>query len=279
MRSTLVYDQNCDGIMRARMAELFEGRSVSTRFRVLVSVASRQPWVQQKNVAAELGITVQAVSEHMKELVSMGLVESKGRSSYSVTPLGVDWLLRMAHGLQAYSERVGDIVRDISVTAALAAEDLEQGQQVALEMADGLLHARRVRSGDATSATVVVGGASGTDVGVTRIEGVIPLLPAQVVVATVPSVREGGSRSVNEAGLKTATVKAGLVAAVGIESLASLRACGVEPHCWWAAVAAVIEAASAGIPCLLVCTRSEMSRVTERLADAEISFSLQDLSG
>jgi len=260
------------------MAELFEGRSVSTRFRVLVSVASRQPWVQQKNVAAELGVTVQAVSEHMKELVSMGLVESKGRSSYSVTPLGVDWLLRMAHGLQAYSERVGDIVRDISVTAAIASEDLEQGQQVALEMADGLLHARRVRNGDATSATVVAGGAKGTDVGVTRIEGVIPLLPAQVVVATVPSVREGGSRSVNKCELKAAAAKAGLVAALGIESLASLRACGVEPDSWWAAVPAVIEAASAGVSCLLVCTRSEMSRVTERLADAEISSSLQDLT-
>ena len=260
------------------MAELFEGRSISTRFRVLVSVASRQPWVQQKNVAAELGITVQAVSEHMKELVSMGLVESKGRSSYSVTALGVDWLLRMSHQLQTYSERVGDIVRDISVTTAIASQDLERGQEVALEMADGLLHARRVRSGDATSAMVVAGGVRGTDVGVTRIEGIIPLSPAQVIVATVPSVREGGSRSVNVAELKDAVGRASLVAAVGIESLASLRGCGVEPGCWWSAISAVIEAASAGVPCLLVCTRSEMSRVSERLADAEISFSLQDLT-
>ena len=260
------------------MAELFEGRSVSTRFRVLVSVASRQPWVQQKNVAAELGITVQAVSEHMKELVSMGLVESKGRSSYSVTPLGVDWLLRMAHGLQSYSERVGDIVRDISVTSAIALEDLEQGETVALEMVDGLLHARRGRNGDATSATVVVAGRKGTDIGVTRIEGVIPLTPAQVYVATVPSVRDGGSRSINQDALKAAVARAGLVAAVGTESLAALRACGSEPDCWWAAVFAVVEAASAGVPCLLVCARSEMSRVTERLADAEVSFSLHDLA-
>jgi putative transcriptional regulator len=260
------------------MGELFEGRSISTRFRVLVSVASRQPWVQQKNVASDLGITVQAVSEHMKELVSMGLVESKGRSSYSVTPLGVDWLLRMAHQLESYSERVGDIVRDISITTAVAAEDLEQGQQVALVMIDGLLHARRAQRGDMTSATVVAGGARGTDVGVTRIEGVIPLSPAPVVVATVPSVREGGSRTVDVARLKTAIGQARLVAAVGIESLAALRTSGVEPACWWSATTAVAEAASAGVPCLLVCTRSEMSRVTERLADAEVPFSLIDLS-
>jgi len=214
----------------------------------------------------------------MKELVSMGLVESKGRSSYSVTPLGVDWLLRMAHGLQSYSERVGDIVRDISVSAAIASEDLDEGQQVALEMVNGLLHARRPHGGDATSATVVVAGRKGTDVGVTRIEGVIPLSPAQVVVATVPSVREGGSRSVNSGELKAAAAGAGLVAAAGIESLAALRMSGIEPDCRWATVSAVVEAALSGVPCLLVCTRNEMSRVTERLADAEVAFSLCDLA-
>jgi len=264
--------------MPRHVTELFEAKSISTRFRVLVSVASRQPWVQQKNVAADLGITVQAVSEHMKELVSAGLIESKGRSSYSVTPLGVDWLLRMARQLETYTERVGDLVKDISVTAALAAEDLVVGQDVALEMLDGLLYARAIREGDSASATVVVAGVKGTDVGVSRIEGVIPLSPAQVVLAIVPSISDGGSRRVDAVSLKRAASRASLVAAVGVEALASLRSCGVEPASWWAATPASIEAALSGVSGLLACTRSESSRVVERLTDAGVPFSLVDLS-
>ncbi len=68
------------------MADIFDGRSVSTRFRILVEIASRQPSVQQKDVAEELGITVQAVSEHMKELIRAEYVASRGRTRYSVTP-------------------------------------------------------------------------------------------------------------------------------------------------------------------------------------------------
>jgi len=260
------------------MADTFVSRSVSTRFRILVEIASRQPSVQQKGVAAELGITVQAVSEHMKELTQAGYVASRGRTRYSVTPQGVDWLLRTARELQTYSERVGSVIRDIAVSAALAGDDLDAGQTVALTMQDGLLWARRYRDGDPARATVVARAAAGMDVGVTGIEGVIPLSPAEVLVATMPPIQDGGSRHVDAEKLRALVGRVRVVAAAGVEALAALRSLGREPDCWWASSAAVVEAASSGVSCLLVCPETGLSRVSERLMDSGIAFSVIDVS-
>jgi putative transcriptional regulator len=260
------------------MAEVPESRSVSTRFRILVEIASRQPSVQQKDVARELGITVQAVSERMKELVAAGLVVSRSRASYSVTPSGVDWLLRHARELESYSERISRIVRDISVTAAIADIDLVAGQRVALEMKDGLLHARDWHAGDPTSGVVVSPADAGRDVGITRIEGVIPLIAAEVVVATLPAIQDGGSRRADAARLRRLAQRGGLVAAMGVESLVALRLAEVDPTCRWESPAVVVEAASSGIPCVLVCSEADLPRVSERLGEAGLQFSVVDLT-
>ncbi len=264
--------------MPAPMTEAPESRSISTRFRILVEIASRQPSVQQKDVARELGVTVQAVSERIKELVAAGLVTTRGRASYSVTPSGVDWLLRHARELESYSERISRIVREISVTAAIADTLLEQGRKVALEMREGELHARLWRDGDPTSGLVITEAREGGDAGISRIEGVIPLKTSEVVVANVPAVQDGGSRRVDVARLRRLAKGPGLIAAVGVESKVALALAGIEPHCRWAAPAAVIEAASAGIPCLLVCTEADLPRISERVNEAGLQFTVVDLA-
>ncbi|MBN1856320.1 MAG: winged helix-turn-helix transcriptional regulator [Dehalococcoidia bacterium] len=251
-------------------------RSISTRFRILVEIASRQPSVQQKEVASQLGITVQAVSEQMKDLITAGLVVFRGRGRYSVTPQGVDWLLRSARELQEYSDRVGRVVMDISFTAAIAAEKLCAGQSVALEMREGLLYARSVGDADPAKARVMADADAGTDVAVTNIEGVIPLSAAEVVVVTVPSIQNGGSRGVDLWRLRERVQNARLIAAAGVESLISLRSAGIQPHCSWAAMETVIEAASSGVPCVLVCGDAELARVSGSLAEAGLSFSTFD---
>ena len=260
------------------MADLPQSRSVSTRFRILVEIASRQPSVQQKDVARELGITVQAVSEQVRELVASGLVASRGRASYTVTPSGIDWLLRHARELQSYSDRISRIVRDISVTAAFADADLATGQRVGLEMRDGALHARPWRQGDPARGVAVAAVAAGGDAGITKIEGVIPLTPTEVMVATPPAVQDGGSRRADTARLRRLASQAGFTAATGVESLVALRLAGVEPGTRWAAVAAVAEAASSGVHCVLVCTEADLPRVSEHLGEAGLQFSVVDLS-
>ncbi len=260
------------------MKDLPESRSVSTRFRILVEIASRQPSVQQKDVARELGITVQAVSERMKELVAAGLVVSRSRASYSVTPAGVDWLLRHARELQSYSDRISRIVRDISVTAAIADSDLEQGQQVSLQMRDGVLFAREWRDGDPAAGVVAVAAQAGNDTGITRIEGVIPLVTAEVLIAILPAIQNGGSRSADIGRLQRLAREIDVIAAMGVESLVALRLAGIEPACQWASPAVAIEAASAGVRCMLICNEAELPRISDRLAEAGLQYSVVDLT-
>lgn len=260
------------------MSDIIESRSLSTRFRILVEIASRQPSVQQKDVARELGITVQAVSERMKELLSAGLVTSRGRASYAVTTSGVDWLLRHARELESYSERLARIVRDISVTAAIADTGLVEGQQVALEMRDGLLRARPWRAGDATSGIVASHADPGRDAGITRIEGVIPLTVKEAIVATLPAVQDGGSRHTDIPRLSRLARATGFIAASSVESMVALNLAGIESYSRWASASAVIEAAAAGVQCLLVCTESDLSRVSERLSEAGLQFCVIDLT-
>ena len=259
------------------ITEIFEGRSSGTRFRVLVELSAHQPSVQQKDIAAALGITVQAVSEHVKELVAHGWVVSTGRGRYSVTPQGVDWMLRMSRQLQAYSDRVGRIVRDISVAAAIADGDFEQGDVVSLEMRDGELHAVPLKSGDVVRATVDRRAARGGGVGVMEIEGIIPLTPREVTLAVVPSIQDASGHA-DLGRLSSLARDARLVLATGMEALVALRAAGIEPHCCWAATAAAAEASLSGVTTLLVCSSADLPHVSERIAEAGARVTALDAS-
>jgi len=260
------------------MSELPESRSVSTRFRILVEIASRQPSVQQRDVARELGISVQAVSERMKELLSAGLMTSRGRASYAVTPSGVDWLLRTARELESYSERISRLVRTIWGTAAIADTTLSEGQRVTLQMMDGMLHARPWQAGDPATGVAACHAKPSQDVAVVHIEGVIPLTATEVVIATIPSVQDGGSRCTDTPRLRRLAAASRFVSARGIEPIVALNLAGIKDFGRWASPAAVIEAASAGVQCLLVCTAPEASRVSTHLSEAGLQFSIIDLT-
>ena len=58
------------------MIKILQTKSGVTKFQVLIEIAAHQPNVRQKEIAAKIGITPQAVSEYIKELVNViyGLV-------------------------------------------------------------------------------------------------------------------------------------------------------------------------------------------------------------
>ncbi|MDL5503657.1 MAG: winged helix-turn-helix transcriptional regulator, partial [Candidatus Methanoperedens sp.] len=67
-----------------------------TRFQILVEIAAHQPDVMQKEIASRIGITPQAVSEYIKDLVQEGFLYSDGRVRYRVTKNGIEWVLERA---------------------------------------------------------------------------------------------------------------------------------------------------------------------------------------
>jgi len=259
------------------MAQILKSKNLATKFQIMVEIAAHQPNIQQKDIAPRLGITSQAVSEYVKELIKDGWLSSEGRSRYKVTKEGVDWILQMSRQLHSYAWFVSKAVADISTTTAIAGSDLSVGQPASLYMKDGLLFASDVISGKGAKGIAATAAEKGQDVGIRNIEGVIKLEPAEVTVGKVPNVQDGGSRSTDLARLKKEIKEARLVGAMGTEALVALRQIDVKPGYVQGVREAAIEAAYCGLPFLVICSEDKVSILVQRLEEENLGYQIIDL--
>ncbi|MDD5473138.1 MAG: winged helix-turn-helix transcriptional regulator [Candidatus Methanoperedens sp.] len=247
-----------------------------TKFQILVEIAAHQPDVMQKEIADTIGITPQAVSEYIKELVSEGLLFADGRVRYRVTKKGVEWVLERAQELKKYARFVmEDVVSHISVATAIARERLDKGQKVSLWMEKGLLYAGR--EGEVTGITIS-GAQEGEEVGVTDLKGMITFPPVNITICKVPRVERGGSRSVDYEMLRKYAANKPYIAALGVEALVSLRKINVQPNILFGAKESVVEAAFHGLSSLVVSVDEEVPSLLNRLESEGLSYEVVDLS-
>jgi putative transcriptional regulator len=265
-----------DAIM-VGMAQILKSKNLATKFQIMVEIAAHQPNIQQKDIAPRLGITSQAVSENIRELIKDGWLNSEGRSRYKVTKEGVDWILQMSRQLHSYAWFVSKAVADISTTTAIADSDLSAGQSASLYMKDGLLFASDAVSNEGAKGLAVTVAKKGQDVGIRNIEGVIKLAPAKVVIGRVPNVQDGGSRSTDLARLKREIKEARLVGALGTEALVALMQIGVKPDYVHGVREAAIEAAYCGLSFLVVCSEDKVSILVQRLEEENLDYLIIDL--
>jgi len=256
------------------LIEVLRNKNLTTRFQILVEIANSGPNIQQRDIANKLDITPQAVSDYIAQLIKDKLLTSAGRSSYKVTNEGVNWIIRTLRELNSYNSFIQRAVTNISICTALAESDLKKNQKVGLKMEDGLLFASRNTDHDATGITISKAN-SGEDVGVTDIEGIVPLELGQVTIVRVPGIQRGGSRKVDTDRLRDNLERNSFVTFLGLESFASLRKAGVEFHQYGAAAAA-IEATKSGLSALVVCVENETSDLITKLEKEGISYELID---
>jgi len=245
-------------------------KRAATRFRILVAIAERQPAVSQGEIAEAVGVTSQAVSEYIRELIDEGLVEKEGRSRYRVTKEGVDWVFQSATDMRRFVDRVtDDVLGSVQEDAAIAESAVDAGETVSLSLSDGLLHATPGDEGRATGVTTTDADA-GDVVGVTGFEGVIDLDPGHVSVVQVPPVRSGSVE--NTAEIETACEDVPIVTAAGVEAVVALRDVGIEPTTYFAPGEVVADAASRGLDAAVVATQDTVGRVTDALRDASVDY-------
>jgi len=256
------------------MIEVLRNKNLTTRFQILVEIANAGPTIQQREIARNLDITPQAVSDYISQLVKEGLLVAEGRARYRVTNEGVNWIIKTLRELGDYNTFIQRAITNLSTCAAIAADDLKKGQKVGLKMKDGLLLATRGKESKA-SGTVIAGAKAGEDVGISGIEGIVPLEVGRVTILRVPGIQRGGSSKVNYGILKERLAKSDLVTSLGLESLAALRKtkAGFQHY---GAVAAAIEAAKSGLKPLVVCVDSETADLIARLEKERIAYQLFD---
>jgi len=261
------------------MVDVLQSKRDSSRFQILVEIAANQPNVRQKEVAEKLGVTPQAISEYIKDLVADGLVISEGRMRYRITKEGVEWLLESAAELKRYARYVmEEIISHVSVWGAIADEDLDEGETVSLEMRAGLLYAgRKDGMGGATGVTIADARAD-EDVGVSNLKGLISLKEGTITVCKVPRVQMGGSRKVDLEALSGTIASGKMVGALGIESLVALRKIGREPDVFFGAKESAVESAFHGVSSVIVCVDEQVPNLMGRLEAEGLKYELVDLS-
>lgn len=220
----------------------------ATELLFLYACATLEP-TQLRPVARELGLTVQAVSHSFRQLRDRGLVSVQdGR--YRPTVEGVAWL---HESLMYLAEDVRDRIDRLHVirsTRAIAGNRIRGDDIVSLELRDGLLVAREGRGGPSRGRAMAPA-APGDLVEVGDLEGIVPIVPAQVVVRTLseadlsdPSLRIRLQAVLPPAG--------SLLAAQGLEAYHSVQQATDRPIQRFAAASACLEASRLGVPSTVV---------------------------
>ncbi len=259
------------------MVDILKSKNLASKFQILLEIAANQPTVHQKEIAKKLRITSQAVSEYVKELIGDGWLSSTGRSKYKVTKEGVDWILKMARQLQTYTLFVNKIVADISVSTAIATNDLYSGQLVTLYMKDGLLFASDIVSDNGARGITVTRAKNGEDIGISNVEGVISLGMGSVTIFKIPGIGKGGSRNTDISVLKNKMLQSNLVGALGIEAVVVLKQAGIKPDYIYGVKEAVVEMANHGLAVSIVCVDYAISALEERLKENGVGYEIIDL--
>jgi putative transcriptional regulator len=258
------------------MSGALEDKRTATRLRVLVEIADRQPAVSQGEIAEAVGVTSQAVSEYIRDLVADGYVEKEGRSRYSVTKEGVDWLFQQAKDLRRYADHVtDDVLESVQEDAAIATEAVAGGETVTLSLREGLLHATPGDEGPATG-VATTGAAAGEDVSITGFEGVMEIDPGRVTVVQVPPARSGGSEAVATDALASVCADADVVVAAGVEAVVALRRAEAPIETSFAAGEVAAAAAARGLDATVVATADLVGRVTDALRDGDVLYEVTE---
>jgi putative transcriptional regulator len=185
-------------------------------------------------------------------------------------------VLANAESLEAYARHIRrDIIQQVSVWTAIAAEDLRAGDEVGVYMKVGFLYAGKKSL--AATGTVIADAKKDEDVGVARLNGIIEHHEGMIHVCKVPRIQHGGSRKVQKDQLKSITGGARLVAAVGLEAWIALNAVGRKPDLFFGAREGVIEAAFHGIDCAIVIVDEEFTDFLKRLESVELQYIIHDL--
>ena len=258
------------------MVEILQNKNAATRFRIMVEIAAYGPGIQQKSIAAKLGVTPQAISEYIRQLEEDQLVISAGRSNHKISAKGVNWMLSVLRGLHSYVSLVEKAVTNITVCAAIAEDDIKQGQPVGLKMRDGLLFATG-RTDGGVRGVAVTDTKQGEDIDITNIEGLVEIAQGKVTILQVPVIQQGGSRLVELEKLKDYVTDIQQVGAIGIEALVSLRRINLEPRYLYGVTEAAIEAAQCGLSFTVVCTDDAVPDLMKSLQEKGLNYTLIDL--
>lgn len=166
----------------------------NTEMLILVHVLE-SPSPRLKDIADQLGITVQAVSQYVAAMRKEGLLrEYTGK--LRPTRKGMQLLQEHFGKLKEEIDAVLRRIRVIDRCVAIAGKRIEKGDRVGLIMEDGMLMAFPNQK-SASTGRAIEEADEGDDVLVGELEGIVDLELGKLLVLEAPSEIDGGSKTAN----------------------------------------------------------------------------------
>jgi putative transcriptional regulator len=253
------------------------GKGESTEFQILLEVMRSQPHVKQKEVADAVGITVQAVSKYFKKLMKQGLLEAGSeRADYRLTPKANETLRDYLRSLEGYVSRIKSDLKIERLLPALATMPIKAGETVGLMLKQGVLYAVAPENVDAEAFGIAVADAYlGEDVGLTELRGRVKTRPGKILMVRLPSIKEGGSRSVDLDKIRILyeEFKPDRIGVVGVVGRAVLNKLNLKPDFEFGITRATALAAQRGINVFVLVVGRMVNRMIEEVDLTNIKHS------
>ncbi|HUR25139.1 MAG TPA: MarR family transcriptional regulator [Candidatus Thermoplasmatota archaeon] len=245
-------------------------RTAITRLLILGEL-ERRPGTTLSDIANSLGVTVQAVSAHAKDLTALGWLRSDD-GTFRATPKG---LQSLHEGVRHLRDAVGALAAPLDViqlTSAVAAASIQAGDAVGLFMEEGDLAARPAK--DAPSRGRARNSARpGEEVIVGDLQGMVKLEPGRLTLVSLPGPAEGGIAALDRDALRKMLARrdrrdgAGRMGAHGTGARVLARWLAKEGLARldfeFAADRAAFNAAERGLDVLLLVTRDRLAEVMD----------------
>lgn len=237
----------------------------NTELLILIELV-RAPSVKLREIAENLGVTVQAVSQYIMAMKKEGLLREQG-GAVRATRKGMQ--IAQEHFMELKQE-IDGILRRIAVIdncVAIAGKRLVKGQKVGLIMEDGMLLAYPGRHSSSTG-VAMESADEGDDVLVGQLEGIVDLELGKLLVLEAPDETEGGSKAagISRVREKIEGFSPGLLVAGDPTGAALLMKASGEMFTIHAPVESAMSALAKGVDVVFCGTRESVDRLLQEVS-------------
>jgi putative transcriptional regulator len=254
---------------KASRPRLLRDKGESTKFQILLEVMQNQPHVKQKDIAASLEITIQAVSKYFKKLTKEGLLEcGSERADYRLTPKALASIHENAKNLERYVNLIKQGIKIERVWPAIATRPVKAGDEVGLTMKGGVMYTVGIdNAGVEARGIALVDADPGEDLGLKELQGKVKLKQGKILIIKLPSIRKGGSRAVDIAKIRSFydEFKPDRVGVMGAVGRAVLNKLGLKADIEFGISRATAIAASRGLNVFVLVVGRMVNRMVEEI--------------
>ena len=238
----------------------------NTEMLILVRLLEN-PSSKMRDVAGEMGITVQAVSQYMSSMRKKGLIRGQA-GKVRPTRKGMQILQEHFTLLKAEVDAILRKMMVVDTCVAIAGKDIEKGDRLGLIMEDGTLMAMPgERSG--SKGTAMESASTGDDVLVGHLEGIVDMKLGDLLTIEAPSEHDGGSKKANVARARQhiERVSPGLLAAGDVIGSALLAKATPEYVVVHAPIESSMSALTRGVDVVFCGTHESVDQMVQAIED------------